>query len=161
MKKTIYISGPITDNATGQPREGWQKKFMEAEKKLRQMGYGTINPVDIAEETEREWSEQRAAVRFDKRLKTLFSGNPSRSTYITACLNTMNEEYLVGRLHGMYLIGDGYDIARSHGVQMEMRMAKVLGIPVFYEGFGDKETCIDLQRAANGLRLCDGGKFEL
>ena len=29
--KTIYISGPITDQKTGLPREGWQKDFLEAE----------------------------------------------------------------------------------------------------------------------------------
>lgn len=27
MKKTVYISGSITNPATGQPRDGWQKDF--------------------------------------------------------------------------------------------------------------------------------------
>ncbi len=27
MQNTIYISGPITDPHTGQPREGWQEDF--------------------------------------------------------------------------------------------------------------------------------------
>ncbi len=48
MNKTVYISGSITDHATGQPRDGWQKDFLEAEAKLRAMGFYVINPVDIA-----------------------------------------------------------------------------------------------------------------
>ena len=52
MNKTVYISGSITDPATGQPRDGWQKDFLEAEAKLRAMGFYVINPVDIAREAD-------------------------------------------------------------------------------------------------------------
>ena len=53
MKKTVYISGSITDPQTNQPRDGWQKDFLEAEVKLMAMGFYVMNPVDIAKEIEK------------------------------------------------------------------------------------------------------------
>lgn len=170
MKKTIYLSGSISDNETNEPREGWQQEFMDAEKRLHIMGYNTINPVDIARETEDEW---RQMWQLPKGLEkwngpiadAMLQQWPTRATYILACLQTMNTEALAGRLDGMYLLGSPDDrkakgrLYSSHGVRMEMRMARVLGIPVFAEFHDGCEVDMNLRHLHGGLRLCEGGKF--
>jgi len=113
--KTIYISGPITDLSTGLPRMDWQQDFVNAESKLSIMGFQAINPVDIAREVEYSI--------------TL----PTRADYIVACLKKMNDEALADRLHGVYVIGSHFDVLVSHGVQMEIMMAEVLGLPIYAE----------------------------
>lgn len=161
MKKTIYISGPITENKTGQPRDGWKKDFMEAEKMLRGMGYNVINPVDIADQVEREWNYIFAIQPLSLKLPK----QPTRATYVNACLQTMNTEALAGRLHGLWLLGSSTDpyakqcIYHSHGVQMELHMAKMLGIPMFAKFYGSNEVDIHLLPVKDGLRLCENGKF--
>ena len=137
--KTIYISGPITDQKTGLPREGWQKDFLEAEAKLRRMGFYVINPVDIAREVENamKWRYYHVGGPCscdggpDK---------PSRADYIMACLQRMKMAHEADMLHGVYVIDvDKYDEdlvidpRESHGVMMELRMAELLGIPIFAE----------------------------
>ena len=42
MKKTVYISGSITDPQSGKPRDGWQKNFLEAEARLREIGFNFL-----------------------------------------------------------------------------------------------------------------------
>ena len=136
MKKTIYISGPITDLSTGQPREGWQQEFRAAETKLRRMGFQVINPVDIAKEVEAEWlqmwSLQGDMDRWNGPIADALRENgPTRATYIVACLQKMNDESLAGRLHGVYIIGRHENVLASHGVRMEAMMAEVLGLPIY------------------------------
>ena len=111
MNNTIYISGPISDPTTSQPRTGWQKEFLEAEAKLRRMGFSVMNPVDIAREVEEAFRQE-----------------PTRADYILACLERMKMAQETGILHGVYLIGDIDACKDSHGVQMELLMAEVLDI---------------------------------
>ena len=130
--KTIYISGPITDLSTGQPREGWQGGFLDAEAKLRRMGFQVINPVDIAREVE-EYCMWQWRCMPHSCTSTGEPFPPARADYIMACLQRMQMAHGVDRLHGVYVIGDNVACYSSHGVQMELRMAEVLGIPVFAE----------------------------
>ena len=122
MNNTIYISGPISDPTTSLPRTGWQKEFLEAEAKLRRMGFSVMNPVDIAREVEEAFRQE-----------------PTRADYILACLERMKMAQETGILHGVYLIGDIDACKDSHGVQMELHLAEILGIPVFAEFRADNE----------------------
>ena len=133
MAKTIYISGPITDLSTGLPRIGWQQEFIDAESKLRLMGFQAINPVDIAREVEYEYRRQGEYTPFPIAGQNCAGEQalPTRADYIMACLQKMNDEAKAGRLHGMYVIGDYYDVLISHGVQMEILMADVLNLPIY------------------------------
>lgn len=167
--KTIYISGPITDPTTGQPREGWQQDFRKAEKWLRRMRFNVINPVDIAKETDEEWRQQRSfpgdLEKWNGSIADAIAKQPTQATYIVACLQVMNTEALAGRLHGMYVIGSDHDpyakqrCYYSHGVQMELHMAKVLGIPIFSQFYDGNEIDIHLLPVKDGKRLLDNGKF--
>lgn len=138
--KTIYISGPITDLTTGQPREGWQQDFLDAEAKLRRMGFAVINPVDIAREVEdaNRWQYECTSHA------CTCTGEPfppTRADYIMACLQRMKMAHSFDRLHGVYVIGKDIPvIVRSHGVQMEVLMAEVLGVPVYAESRGDERV---------------------
>lgn len=130
--KTIYISGPITDLTTGQPREGWQQDFLDAEAKLRRMGFAVINPVDIAREVEEANKERWEYIP----RRSTPDGDPlppTRADYIMECLDYMKNEYDYDRLHGVYVIGDDIDCQSSHGVRMEVLMAEVLGLPIYAE----------------------------
>ena len=144
--KTIYISGPITDLKTGQPREGWQKDFLGAEKRLRSMGFGVINPVDIAREVEDEWRQQWSLPgnlnKWNGPIANAFLDHgPTRGTYIVACLQRMNDEAMADRLHGVYVIGKVNACQASHGVQLELLMADLLGLPIYADCFGG--GCVD------------------
>lgn len=163
--KTIYISGPITDLTTGQPREGWQQDFLDAEQHLRRMGFAVINPVDIA----REVNEQNM-YRWEFIPQPCNSKGeplpPSRADYIMACLQRMKVNHTFNRLHGVYVIGSDSDpvskqrIYYSDGVLMELHMAKVLGIPVFAQFYNNNEIGIDLMPVKDGQRLTDNGDFD-
>ena len=101
-----------------------QKEFLEAEAKLRRMGFSVMNPVDIAREVEEAFRQE-----------------PTRADYILACLERMKMAQETGILHGVYLIGDIDACKDSHGVQMELHLAEILGIPVFVK-YGLIGTCI-------------------
>ena len=160
MKKTIYISGPITDLTTGQPREGWQQEFRAAEAKLRRMGFQVINPVDIAREVEAEW-QQMGSLQGDMDkwngpiADALREHGPTRGTYIVACLQKMNDESLAGRLHGVYIIGAHIDVLLSHGVQMELLMAEVLGLPIYAEKCEDRQIDRTLMPVDDGVTIAE------
>ena len=130
MKKSIYISGPISDPQTGQPRDGWQKDFLEAEAKLRGMGFNVINPVEIAKEVDDAFKW-----RFGH-----FGGpcngfgdadKPTRADYILACLQRMKMAHEADILHGVYVIGKDTEARQPIGVSMELQMATLLGIPIY------------------------------
>lgn len=132
MMKTIYISGPITDPITGKPRDGWQKDFLNAEAKLRCMGFRVLNPVDIAQEVEDAFKW-----RFD-RLGGPCNGfgepcPPTRADYIIACLRRMQMAHDADYLHGIYVIGDENEVLASDGVRMELFMADLLSVPIYAE----------------------------
>lgn len=124
MKKTIYISGSITDQQSGKPRDGWQRDFLEAEAKLREMGFRVINPVDIAKAVED--SANRCSGLGDPY-------SPIRSDYIMACLHHMKTAHGAGMLHGVYVIGKDTEAMASNGVRMELLMADLLSIPIYAE----------------------------
>ena len=134
--KTIYISGPITDLTTGQPREGWQQEFLDAEQHLRRMGFAVINPVDIAREV-----DEQNMYRWEYIPQPCNSKGeplpPSRADYIMACLQRMQMAHSCDRLHGVYVIGGNVKCYTSHGVQMELRMADLLGLPIYAQYFDD------------------------
>ncbi|MBO4499183.1 MAG: DUF4406 domain-containing protein [Bacteroidaceae bacterium] len=121
--KTIYISGPITDPATGKPRGGWQKDFLNAEAKLRSMGFRVLNPVDIAQEVEDVF-------------KWPFNP-PTRVDYIMACLWRMHMAHDEDRLHGVYVIGTIDECLASCGVRMELLLANLLLVPIYAESRGN------------------------
>lgn len=176
--KTVYISGPITDKESGQPRKGWQKDFLDAEARLRRMGFNVINPVDIAKETEDEWRQmwtlQGEAAKWNGPIAdAMAKQGPTRATYITACLQTMNTEALAGRLDGLYVVGEfgpeetvrgvlnpASKLLKSHGVHMEILLARVLGIPVFAEYCQGAEIGgPGLYPVENGLKIYPDGEF--
>ena len=126
--KTIYISGPITDLTTGQPRKGWQRDFLDAEAKLRRMGFSVINPVDIAREVEDEYLCNWEYLQLTKEPK-----QPSRADYIMACLHRMKTAHGADMLHGVYVIGKDTEAMASNGVRMELLMADLLSIPIYAE----------------------------
>ena len=132
MKKTVYISGSITDPQTNQPRDGWQKDFLEAEAQLRAKGFNVINPIDIAREV-----EDAFMWRFRH-----FGGScngfgvpssPTRTDYIMACLQRMKMAHDADMLHGVYVIVKDTEPLDSIGVNMELHMATLLGIPIYYK----------------------------
>ena len=139
MNKTVYISGIITDPATGQPRDGWQKDFLEAEARLRAMGFYVINPVDIAREVDDAF-----------RWRFRFYGGPMNSTgeplqpkrtdYIMACLQRMQMAREADMLHAVYIVGDICKVSFSHGVGMEMHLAELLDIPIYVDCGGGKRV---------------------
>ena len=134
--KTIYISGPITDLTTGLPRKGWQQDFLDAEAKLRRMGFNVINPVDIAREVE-EANRWQYECTSHACTCTGEPFPPTRADYIMACLQRMKLNHTFDRLHGVYVIGDDIDCQSSHGVRMEVLMAEVLGVPIYSEDYND------------------------
>ena len=162
--KTIYISGPITDLTTGQPREGWQQDFLDAEAKLRRMGFNVINPVDIAREVEEANRWQYECTSHP----CTCNGEPfppTRADYIMACLQRMKLNHTFDRLHGVYVIGSDHDpmtkprIYHSDGVLMELHMARVLGTPVFAQFYDGNEIGLHLLPVKDGKRLLDNGDF--
>lgn len=132
MKKTIYISGSITNPDSGQPRDGWQKEFLEAEARLRAMGFSVINPVDIAQEVDDafKWRYKYCGGPCNGHGEPL---RPSRTDYIMACLQRMQLNHEADMLHGVYVIGDIKAARISHGVQMEIHLAELLGLPIYAE----------------------------
>lgn len=146
--KTIYISGPITDLTTGQPREGWQRDFLDAEAKLRSMGFYVLNPVDIARNEEESFAWRNC---FFGGLNSSVgkSSKPTRTDYIMACLERMRMYHGVNRLHGVYVIGDAAECYRSRGVQMELSLAEILDIPIY-------AACQDGDRVDHNIVLHPG-----
>lgn len=136
--KTVYISGSITDIATGQPREGWQKDFLDAEARLRAMGFYVINPVDIAREVEESFAWRWEYVPHP--CTSDGSVRPDRADYIMACLQRMKLNHTFGHLDGVYVIGDNVACYESRGVQMELSLAEVLGVPIYAECRTDRRV---------------------
>lgn len=153
MTKTIYISGPITDQWTDQPREGWQQDFLDAEAKLRRMGFNVINPVDIAREVEdmKRILHEFVPTPIDSHGNPL---PPTRADYIMADLQRMKLNHTYDRLHGVYVIGDYIECYNSHGVQMELLMAEVLDAPIY------AECRVDCRVDHNIVYITDGGALE-
>ena len=133
MNKTVYLSGSITDPATGQPRDGWQKDFLEAEAKLRAMGFYVINPIDIAREVDDafKWRFAHYGGPMNGMGDPL---QPTRTDYIMACLQRMQMARDADMLHAVYVIGSDAEAIQSIGVSMELQMATLLGIPIYGDG---------------------------
>lgn len=149
MTKTIYISGPITDNTTGLPREGWEQDFREAEEKLREMGFEVVSPVDIAKGTEEEWNDF-IQDEWNKRNHPMVCTDATpRYIYLFHCLQEIMKSVLYGiqkepnsnesvPLLGIYVIGHPDDIQRSYGTMAEINFALSANLPVFsqyYHGY--------------------------
>lgn len=141
--KTIYISGPITDPETGRPREGWQKDFLDAEQKLRRMGFHVINPIQLAKTAETMWKRSDVG-NFEKPCPRWF--------YLNHCLRTLYEIKekieifgnvlmpgpVTCRQIGLYVIGHPDDIRRSYGTMTEINFALSADMPVwsqYYHGY--------------------------
>lgn len=152
MKKTLYISGPITDNKTGLPREDWQTDFIRAGEYLRELGFCVINPVDLSKEADLEWKARSSSAG------TLPDVTP-RWFYLQKCLDTMCSAKQAGMLDGIYLIGIKQPIRYSYGVMSEIYMAKSMDLPLFMEFYDGNETDEYLLPVKNGLRITEGGEF--
>lgn len=155
MKKSIYISGSISDPASGQPREGWQRDFLEAEARLRAMGFCVINPVDIAQEVDDafRWRFKYCGGPCNGMGEPL---RPTRTDYIMACLQRMKMNHEADMLHGVYVLGDDTEARQSIGVSMELQMATLLGIPIY----GDHLESIDFYPEC-GIEIEDADITEL
>lgn len=137
MKKLFYISGPITDNATGQPREGWEKDFQDAKDELERMGFETISPVEMTEAIEEDFQKTRKC--FDECADAPQS--VPRWFYIGQCLLSMcimtaatvfgKHEKVKNPLSGVYVIGNLSDIQQSYGTMCEINFALSADLPVF------------------------------
>lgn len=114
IKRTIYLSGPITDPQTNQPREGWEKPFNALENHLRQQGLDVINPVDFARHLD--------ILRGENAPKR------TRADYLIADLQLMLTAATSGELAGILMM-NGWET--SDGAQCEYHFARSLGIPVF------------------------------
>ena len=156
---TIYISGPITDNQTGLPKKYWQEDFIKTEDKLVKMGYNVITPVELAKEIEGLRAGFFELYKNGSKMFPKTQRTPTRADYIMYCLEAMMQNYRRDNLHGVYLIGQKQPIYYSHGVQMELHMAKALEIPVFYELYDGNEIDIHLLPIKDGLQMADNGKF--
>ena len=113
----IYISGPITDLTTGQPRENWEQLFNDAEKALRALGWKVINPVVLAQE-----------------LKARRATPPTNADYLMSDLKTIHQ--YADRIAAVYVIGSHTDVIASAGVMAECALAKTLGIPTIIDFTG-------------------------
>ena len=125
MRQTVYISGPISDPATGQPREGWQRDFTEAEARLKDMGFEVINPTTIAEKT-------------DKIFAHFIDEEPIRADYLAECIRALYVNIKGHRLHGLYVIGHPDQVQQSYGTMCEINFALSASLPVysqFYHGY--------------------------
>ena len=178
MKKLIYISGPITDNKTGQPREGWQKDFQGAEEKLRSMGFDILTPCSIAEKVELK-------LRFYFEIPTWkgVEGNapePPRWFYLLSCLEAIQEpitidwigsgreqlkmpplEYKSKRPHGLlgiYVIGDLADISVSYGTMCEINFALAAGLPVWSQYYNGYQMNNMLWQKTEGITLAEAAR---
>ena len=59
--------------------------------------------------------------------------SPTRTDYIMACLQRMKMAHDADMLHGVYVIGKDTEPLDSIGVNMELHMATLLGIPIYYK----------------------------
>ena len=147
----LYISGPITDLSTCQPREGWQQDFLDAEAKLRRMGFAVLNPVDIAREVE-EANRWQWECTFHPCTSTGEPLPPTRADYIMACLQRMKLNHTYDRLHGVYVIGKVTACQASYGVQLELLMADLLGLPIYADYFdGGRVNSFVALQPGNGI----------
>lgn len=150
MTKYVYISGPITDSSTGQPRDGWQKDFMEAEAKLRAMGFEVINPVNLAVKADSEWATYTAMVKATVGNDwPTWPTKPPRWYYLTECIKVLSSECFTTHvdisttpnhnlLSGLYVIGTPERIQRSYGTMCEINFALSASLPVWsqhYHGY--------------------------
>lgn len=173
MTKTIYISGPITDNRTGLPREGWEKDFRDAEKTLRKMGVEVINPIRIAYAAESDWKETTEVVKrtFSDANLTRWPQDAPRWVYLKTCINRLSMELLSSvvdwpakltpLIAGLYVIGHPDDIQQSFGTMTEINFALSANLPVwsqYYHGYQidnllrqitTKPTLAEIQRTLN------------
>ena len=121
LPDTIYISGPITDPQTGEPRQGWQEAFNGMADHLQQQGLKTINPVTVAQRMNEAWAEK--AAQPDRYVKL-----PSRDDYLMMDLRLMKKAYEDAVLAGVLML-EGWE--QSDGAQCEHHFARALGVPVF------------------------------
>lgn len=143
--KTIYISGPISDPASGQPREGWQNDFLEAEARLRAMGFEIINPTTIADKTDATFAH--------------FGGEaPTRADYLAVCIDTLYHEARAGRLHGLYVIGHPDQVQQSYGTMCEINFALSAALPVYSQFYHGYQTDNRLRQITSAPTLAEAAK---
>ena len=163
MRNLIYISGPITDNKTGLPRNGWENEFRAAEEKLLEMGFSVITPTCFAKGIEKEW---------DKRVADgLAHDSTPRWYYIHRCLDEIAamlrvEDMLspliekLGTFHllGLYVIGDMADISMSYGTMCEINFAMAAGLPVWSQYYGGCQMTNMLMQKTYGQSIEEAAK---
>ena len=175
MKNLIYISGPITDNKTGQPRDGWQEDFRAAEEKLRGMGFGVINPIEIAKDAESgwEWEKRKFEVPPSENIRydlSRWPENTPRWFYLCECIERMKSR-LMSRLVvldgqigddvdilGLYVIGDMADISMSYGTMCEINFAMAAGLPVWSQYYHGYQMTNMLMQRIDGPTLAETAK---
>ncbi len=123
IANTIYISGPITDPATGAPRKGWKKDFRNAENYLHELCLEAINPVRLAQELETSMREHCG--RF-----------PLRWEYLMYDLQAMERARVHHVLAGIYMLNGWED---SYGARCELSLARSMGLPIFLQSHDGRQ----------------------
>ena len=168
MKNLIYISGPITDNKTGLPREGWQEDFRAAEEKLRGMGFEVITPIEISEASTMEWESDIK----DEKVGADPSAplTPPRWFYLLGCIDVLgaelrtetlfplSEDDRLGVLTGLYVIGDMADISMSYGTMCEINFAMAAGLPVWSQYYNGYQMTNMLMQKTDGPTLAEAAE---
>ena len=145
MKPCIYISGSITNPETNQPREGWQKDFLEAEARLKEMGFEVINPTTIAEKTDSTFAH--------------FGGDaPTRADYLSVCIDTLYVKARAGQLHGLYVIGHPDQVQQSYGTMCEINFALAASLPVYSQFYHGYQTDYRLRQITSKPTLAEAAK---
>jgi len=159
MKNLIYISGPITDNKTGQPREGWQEDFRAAEEKLRGMGFDVINPIEIADASEKQWKAERS-----KDVLGCIPEMPPRWYYLSDCIEHLTNILFTDTtidwptILGLYVIGDLSDISMSYGTMCEINFAMAAGLPVWSQYYDGYQMTNMLMQKCDGPTLAEAAE---
>ena len=149
MKRVIYISGPITDNKTGLPREGWHHDFQAAEKMLVGLGFSVINPVRLAGRSEHDWANTSDIIRrsMDTKFLTEWPQHTPRWYYLMTCITRLSTECMtthfsnvpeaIRMLSGIYVLGLEADVRNSYGTMCEINFAMSAGLPVWAQFSND------------------------
>lgn len=134
VRSVIYVSGPITDNATGLSRKGWQEEFLEAGAKLEAMGFSVVTPVEVAEEAQSEWETENPGGAEAPRWYFIQKCIEELSGWIQLNRSEYGREW---RFAGIYVIGRPHDILSSFGTMCEINFVLSAGLQVWCRHFSD------------------------
>lgn len=75
-----------------------------------------------------------------------------RQEHQTERVNSMKLSHSLDRLHGVYVIGKAIACQASHGVQLELLMDDLLGLPIYADCFdGGRVNCFVALQPGNRI----------